>query len=377
MAIIKNISTHSSRLERWLGKDNVEQLSQKMKGWYGPPIAVAGVPGKVFIGKDGDFIGRISVGKFASAQDIAEGIIRRFLRGYRHAIHNGGNQLNTGFASLSDLILEATSGKRREFLFQKVGPTGVANVTSSLWRLGNLPSAGAAPANPAAGTVYYDDSAGGFLFINPTNPDTQHFVAGFPLASVAGNTLLLYDLLFGVNKTMNSTATEAVTGVPTRYQNTTPGQADSIAGNFGFIQVGGTVLASGAHNWTVCLYTDQGGNSSTMPSLTGNSAAIVDRLDHPVQQWFCPLEAGDTGIKAWTQLQCSAAIATGVIWFMIGHPIAWMPCPVANMVCVVDGINTAFNLALIFDDACLAFLEVSKPSATATTYSGSFTTVAG
>jgi len=70
-------------------------------------------------------------------------------------------------------------------------------------------------------------------------------------------------------------------------------------------------------------------------------------------------------------------VATGTLYFVIGHPIAWMPCPIANLVCVVDGINTAFNLARIFDNACLSFLEVIKPSVTATTYNGSFTAVAG
>jgi len=44
---------------------------------------------------------------------------------------------------------------------------------------------------------------------------------------------------------------------------------------------------------------------------------------------------------------------------------------------VTDGINSAFNLARIFDDAALAFLEVCKPATGATNYAGSFTTVAG
>jgi len=62
---------------------------------------------------------------------------------------------------------------------------------------------------------------------------------------------------------------------------------------------------------------------------------------------------------------------------MLGHPIAFMPIPIANMVCIIDGIMTAFNLVRIFDNACLAFLEVTKPSTTATTYTGQFQTVAG
>jgi len=61
----------------------------------------------------------------------------------------------------------------------------------------------------------------------------------------------------------------------------------------------------------------------------------------------------------------------------MGHPIVFMPIPAANIICVTDGIMTAFNLTRIFDDACLAFLEVVKPSTTATVYTGTFQTVAG
>ena len=152
---------------------------------------------------------------------------------------------------------------------------------------------------------------------------------------------------------------------------------DYIGGNFLFVEVGGTALAATAHNWTVCTYLDQANAASTMPSLTGNSSAIVRRLDHPVGQWFAPLATGDVGIKALTQMQCSAAVLTGVINFVIGHPIAFMPCPAANLVCVTDGINTAFNLARVFDNAALAFLEITKPATTATNYTGSFTLVHG
>ena len=368
--------THASHLDRWLGTENVERLSTLMRDWYGPPIPVAGVPGNVWALGGGDFIGRADVGIFGNALDFGIDWARRFARGWRHAIRSP--QLNAGFASISDLIAEATAGKTRIFNFNKAGPTGVANVTSSLWRLGAQPAVGSAPGNAAGGTAFVDTSTGTFPFTNPTGGDTQHFVSAQVTASVAGNTLLLYDLIFGCNKTMNSTANEAVTGVPSRYQSTTGTAADYGAGNFLFVQVGGTALAATAHNWDTCTYTDQDGNTAvTLPTITGNSGAIVDRLDHPTNQWFAPLATGDTGIKALTQMHCSAAVATGVIWFMMGHPIAFMPVPIANLACTVDGINTAFSLARVFDDAALAFLEVIKPSTTATTYNGMFTTVSG
>jgi hypothetical protein len=254
----------------------------------------------------------------------------------------------------------------------------VVNVANSLWGLGGLPAAGADGSAAPGGRAPTDATTGAMPFTNPTSGDTLHFVSGFPTASVAANTLLLYDRIFDVAKTMNSSGTESVTGVPTRYQSSTTTDMDYAGGNFLFIEVGGTALANTAHNWTTCLYRNQADTDSvTLPSLTGNAQAIARRLDHPAGQWFAPLATGDTGIKDLNQMQCSAAVATGVINFVIGHPIAFMPCPVANMVCVADGINTAFNLTRIFDDAALAFLEMPKPATTATNYSGSFTAVAG
>jgi hypothetical protein len=60
---------------------------------------------------------------------------------------------------------------------------------------------------------------------------------------------------------------------------------------------------------------------------------------------------------------------------VVAHPIAFMACPVANLVCTIDGINTAFNLETVFDNACLALLEMPKSATTATSYSGQITTV--
>lgn len=374
--------THSDRLVRWLGAAAVEKISADMRGWYGPPIAVQGVPGAVFATGGGDFIGHCDAGQFGSFYDRAEDTLLRMRRKLAWQVARGARvrhgTLYAGFASLSDLIAEASSaGKRYEYQFSKVGPTGVANVTSSLWRVGNQPAAGGAPGAAPGGTAFVDSTTGGHLFTNPANPDTQHIVQGMGIATLTGS-LLLFDQIFGVVKTINSTATEAVTGVPTRYQNQTGGTADYIGGNFLHILVGGTPLAATAHNWTACLYTNQAGTAAqALPSVTGNSAAIVDRLDQPTNQWYCPLATGDVGMKALTQMQCSALVATGVIWFMMGHPIAWMPFPLANIVIPMDYVQTAFNLTRIFDDACLVLLDVNKPAATASTYNAQFSAVAG
>ena len=336
-------STHEQRLDRWFSEGAAERYRQAMRYWYGPPIPLIGAPGELWVHKGGDITGVIAGG---------------------------------GFASFDDMVAEATAGKLRTFNFQKVGATGVVGVTSSLWGLGNQPAAGANAANAPNGEAPTDATTGAFLFDN-VSTDTRHITSASVSASVAGNTLLLYDRIFQVNKTMNSTATEAVTGVPTRYQSTTPSAANYAGGNFLFVEVGGTALAATAHNWTVCTYTDQGGAASTLPSLTGNASAIVRRLDHPAQQWFAPLESGDIGIQTLTQMQCSALVATGVINFVIGHPLAWMPMPIVNLNTLQDYVRVTFALERIFDDAALAFLEVNKPATGATTYNGTFTAIHG
>lgn len=367
---------HSDRLSRWLGAEDAERLSQSMRGWYGPPIAVARLPGRVYVDGSGDFVGRLGESRFSNLLDAS---FERTVETLKRAARRNMGKLSQGFTSLSDLIFEATAGaKRREFFFNKAGATGVVGATSSLWGVGPMPAGGANAAGAPGGEAPTDATTGAFPFANPAGGDTQHFTTGYPVSSVGGNTLLLYDRLFQVNKTMNSTATESVTGVPTRYQSTVPGAPDYAGGNFLFVEVGGTALAATAHSWNTCLYRNQDGTDArTLPSLAGNSGTIVRRLDHPTNSWFAPLAAGDTGIMDLMQMQCSALVATGVVNFVIGHPLAWLPCPIANMACVTDGINSAFNLARIFDDAALAFLEVSKPATAATTYSGSFTTVSG
>lgn len=371
--------THSDRLERWLGADKVAQLSAAMCNrdakWYGKPIAVHGVPGLVYATKDGDFIGAIDAGYEVSAIDRAEDIIRRHHRMQRARMARVRRQ-SGAIGSLDQALAAYFGGGNRTFSFNKAGTTGVVGATNTLWFVGSQPAAGSAAADAPGGTVPTDATTGSWAFDNPSS-GTQHFVFGNPIASVAANTLLLYDRLFSVTKTMNSSTTEAVTGVPTRYQSTTAGAADSAENNFLMIECR-TVLAATAHNWTVCTYTDQSNNTgATLPSVTGNSSNIVNRLDQPVGTWFCPLASGDTGIRNLTQMQCSAAVATGAIDFTIGHPIAFMPCGIANFVCEKDGLTTSISLERIFDDACLAFLEICKSATTATTYTGTFTTLRG
>ena len=376
-------SVNSSRLERWLGWHNVAALSTAMRGaprWYGPPIAVHGVPGRVFVANDGEFFGDLRAGYETNAFDRAHSLLHRFRRAMRRASAAQAVTLNAGFASLSDLIANmTTAGQRREMLFRKSGPAAsIVGGTHSLWGLSDVPAAGANASAAPGGDAPTDATTGAYLFANPTGGDTLHFINAYVSSSVALHTVLLYDRIFQVNKTMASTATQSVTGVPTRYQSSTAGAADYAAGNFAFVEVGVTNLSATAHDWTVCRYRNQAGtDAQSFPSMTGNSGAVARRLDHPLMSWFMPLAAGDTGVMDLDQMQCSASVAAGVINFVVGHPIAWLPCPLANLMTAIDGVGTALNLVRVFDDAALAMLLVNAPTTAQVAVNGQFTLCAG
>jgi hypothetical protein len=382
MNIIRKRSVHSGRLERWFGLERIEQLSRYMtdgggpgQSWHGPPVNISDCPGSVWMTRDGDFIGDFERGFFDSAADSMARHLRTLWKIAGKPVyvreHRAAPAFGTGFTSISDALLRASSGFNQMLdPVAKNGPTGVANVASSLWRLGAQPSAGAAGSAAPGGRALTKATAGSFNFANPSD-GTLHLTGADFSASVINNALMLYDRIFDVAKTMNSTATESVTGVPTRYQSTTQGDDAYAGGNFLFIEVGGTALAATAHNWTVCRYRNQAGTDTiTLPSVTGNSGAIVDRFDMPVNTWFCPLAAGDTGVMDLDQMQCSAAVATGAINFVIGHPIGVMAFPVINSLLPFDWLTNRNQAPRIFNDAALALFELPKPATTATVYNG-------
>lgn len=359
----------SDRIERWLGKERCEDLSRAMKGWYGPPINLTDCPGSVWIDRDGDFVGSFDRGFFYTALDSLADYINRLRKNFTY----DPSFLGAGFASIGDALSRASQGNTimpAGGSISKTGTTGVVAAANSLWAVGASPAAGAIGSAAPGGRACVDSTTGGLLFTNPSS-GTMHLTGADFSSLIINNSLLIYDRIFDVAKTMNSTATESVTGVPTRYQNTTAGTADYVGGNFLFVETI-TVLAATAHNWTTCLYRDQDNNDAvTLPSLTGVSGCIANRLDMPTSTWFAPLAAGDVGIMDLNQIQCSAAVATGTVDFVIGHPLGIMNFPVINSVLPFDWLTNRNQAPRVFDDACISFIELPKPATTATTYSGS------
>lgn len=362
----------SGQLERWYGAAATARISGSMRA-FPFPAPLLDCPGRVWAMPGGDFVGSLQAGAEMSALDRAMDVLRRHRRA---AIVRGRAQhgrLNT-FASLDALIAAATGGKAQYLNFSQTGVAASAiGGSMDLWTRGPLPAAGAAGAAAPGGTATTNSTTGNWGFANPTNANTGHYLAIELTASVINNSLAIIDQLLRVAKTMNSTATESVTGTFSRYQSGTATNADYIGGNFCYPSNPTTVLAGTAHNWTVCQYTDQASNTAnSFPSATGISACPVGQIDLAVGQgsWFMPFASGDVGVKALTQMQCSALVATGTIDFVVSHLIGLVGCPVANQVCVGDALYTALQLTSIFDNACIAALEMPKPATTATSYAG-------
>jgi hypothetical protein len=390
--ISRGKSTHADKLEKYLGKDVVDRISQEMKGFY-YPVAINGVPGNVYAMPGGDFAGEIAVSGFLNKHDMAELSIKKL---YDRAIQKAKKEsaLSTlvelikagdsrmasvgAFASVDTVIAAFTGGKGRSQPFSKVGVTGVVGQTSDLWIRAGSPPAGAAGAAAAGGTAWSSASTGAMSYTNGSTTNSNHYLNWTLNSSIINNSLLLYDRLFSVaaGNALTTATSTAVTGVPTRYQSATSTAVDYIGGNFMFPSNPTTILAATAHNWAVgtgaagMMYTDQGSVSSNMPVIAGVSACIVGGVDLLAGNWFAPLAAGDLGVKAITNMQSSAAVATGTIDWIIGHPIAINACPIANIACLDDGLYTSLNLTPILDSACLTFLELCKPATGAATYSG-------
>jgi len=389
-------ATHSDRLERWLGADQVKYLSEHFGKFYWP-IAVHGVPGNVHIMPGGDFCGEIKAGYFLDKHDgaalvlkklayAAEKKVREFkaLGTLMDMIKGEDRRLASigAFASIDAVVAAYTGAKGQQIPFQKIGtaPTAIAGCID-MWQKAGSPIAGAAGGAAAAGTVPTNATTGALGLQNVGGAGTMHYLNWSLSAGVINNSLLLYDRIFAVaaGVALSGPTNTAVTGVPTRYQNATPGNVSYIGGKFMYPvnSTPTTAMAATAHNWAAggganvgMRYTDDAGNATDMAVIAGIASCAGAQIDLLLGNWFAPLAAGDYGVKNILNMLSSAAVATAGADWVIGHPIAINACPVANMACLDDGLYTSMNMTHIEDGACLSFIEMPKPATTATVYSG-------
>lgn len=345
----------------------VRSISDSMRNWYGPPIRVGNVPGMLYATKGGDFCGKFKGGHYSNLFDYAQHKISKALRTYK---------LRTGFSSLSDVIAEASAGKKQCLFFQKAGTAGVVGRGSTLWNVGSYPAAGGSGGTTGTGRACTRTTTGALGQANAQGSDTLHFLNCIASASVAGQLGLLYDRIWDMTHTMTVDPRSVdAANQPTRYQS-----AALAAGNFLSGEV--TTVLPAATPTIAFKYVDQDGNLETGAALsTIASAAAVNTVPFTAPNWFYPLNAGDTGLRYLqndaSAIDLSAAMASGVCNWFIGHPLVFIPIPAANIPIALDGVNAYISLERIYDDACLSLMEVVKSATTATTWTVNLNLLAG
>lgn len=364
--------TPESRIERWLGAELARQMSDSFRDWVGPPVGIVGVPGGVALGRGGEYVGPIKGGQFACLADFSEQRLRRIMRNFSRSQLS---RLNAGFSSLSDLISEATTGgKGQNLLFSKAATTATTVGNAFVARnVGTLPAARGVGGTSGTGVKCTRSTTGALRQANAGSGDQLHLTTATMQAS-AVSSLLLFDCLWDMTYNHASATSTAVdsSNRPDRYQT-----ADLAPGNFISSEIT-TALSATAHTITV-TYVDQDGNTAeAAAAYSAAVSAVAGRTNSPAGTWFVTLNSPDTGAIYVTNIaQSTTASVTGVSTFFIGQPLVLVPMPTANVPFIYDGINSAFNLVRIYDDACLSFMTPAIATTGSITYNGLLRVVSG
>lgn len=159
---------------------------------------------------------------------------------------------------------------------------------------------------------------------------------------------------------------------PDRYQTAALAPGNFISGEIT------TALSATAHNLTVTYVDDAGNTAEAAAAYAAPVSAVAGRSPTVAGQWFVPLNSGDLGARYLTNIaQSTITSVTGITSWWVAHPIAMIPLPAAYVPFVLDGINSAFNLQRIYDDACLAFYTPQIATTGSITYGGLIQMVSG
>jgi hypothetical protein len=137
-------------------------------------------------------------------------------------------------------------------------------------------------------------------------------------------------------------------------------------------------MSATAHTLTVTYVDDAGNTAEAGAAKAIRTSSAVQTILWTAPEWTYTLNSPDLGLRYITnQAQSTTASVTGVSSAVIGHPLAILPLPAANIGFVLDGINSAFNMVQILDGACLALMDFQKTANTAATIQGNIVLVSG
>lgn len=271
-----------------------------------------------------------------------------------------------GFTSVQHLRQQGfeAAGRRQSLNFVKTASSAAGNNNQpfSYWNRGTEPPAsGAAPAALPGGDVPTSATTGAIPFVNPPSGETTHIAGYVGEPHIGGHQYaILYDRLWHGAINTASTASQSVTGVPTRYTGT------DAAGTMMFVEIQADTPAT-AHTWTITYENQDGTGSRTATQVVDAVAQTAMWLDMPSTNryfnFFIPLAAGDCGVRKITAIQTSATISAGggAANIVIARPLIYMPMWGEGSASSVPYDHDAMTppcqlLPKVYDNACLALI---------------------
>lgn len=272
-------------------------------------------------------------------------------------------------ATLDDIIAAYTSGQVLDTSFRKTGTAPeVAGVNHSLWRVGQIPTAGgdgaAGSGTPGAGGTALDIDANSITCGWADQSPDQKILLEFGARATVGCVLVLVDRLVSVSGiALSSTGNKNVGSVALpRYTDGKNVRA--------WLEVT-TATATTAPIVSMNSYTDQDGNTGqaggtvTFPAAATNVDTLIP----------LPFASGDYGVQACATVNVATAASAGVANFVLTRELARLPLE-ANSGRALQLYRETSRFQVVEDGASLMIYMIATAT-TATDVDGSLTAVYG
>jgi hypothetical protein len=255
-----------------------------------------------------------------------------------------------------DRTVAAIAGATSRKIVKVSQGTEGAGTYASLWRVANIPAAGAIPPTRiSSGYVPTDATTGAYPFTNAVGPAQKRLLQMAVSGSVVG-TLYLYDRLWACSGFAASTSGS---------------QTISNAGTIPSRDANGAALGAGVEIWGE-VYGAPGGIGSDWSVSYTNEAGVAGRsatYTHPAnaesvgQMFPFTLQSGDTGVRAVASFGSTfSSGATGDIGITLMRRIAEIPITIANIGAVRDFAQ--LGMPRIWNDSCLFWVLLCSTTST-------------
>lgn len=162
------------------------------------------------------------------------------------------------------------------------------------------------------------------------SPSSAWYLTGASAVASVASSQMLFDLLwYNTGLAVTTTTAQAITSgtLPARDANGATSGAGCMIGLYWTTASTNAAAISGS----TVTYTNSAGTGSrtaTLVATAGNQIPATPVIGTIV--WF-QLAAGDTGVQSIQSITLGTSLVTGAISLMIARPIAFIPCPAANV----------------------------------------------